>query len=528
MLLVRKKHSWCYMFKTILHKIVIALISTALVFAPVTVYAVSMQQMFTGVVNTTPPGAYEGQTQNVYTGGSMAMRIPQKNYQLMSFAPPSISGGCGGINIFGGSFSFINAQQFVDMLKNIGSAALSEAFFMAIDSLSPMVGVNLKQLMDKLQKATNQSINSCEKGKELAHSLLQGSADQLKANSEKIGVEMDASLNKYTDWLATKEVDKNDTNKTQIANAAAASAGLSQQGNLVWEALAEQNAIGTAGTDNLITEFEARLIMSIVGTVIVTNKTLPAGDTTTVALELEPKPGLITASNLSNLIGIDTTTTLTGFQIYTCTDGDAKQNNSFATSTNPDPLRSKPPALLQCLYMKTTPVESATGGGAAYKSMLTLVKERMTAIQDALIADTPISALDKNFINSTSVPVYKMIAVSTAFKNSTLSTTLISQNERVIAAEYSTAYYLNLLDILTTALTKYQLKAGGQYIAASKTITDNIHVIRTELGRQLMKEYQQQQSMQTLADQIMGMEKALIGGLPNTLSGSMSMRRLTH
>ena len=516
------------MFKTILRKIVIALISIVLVFAPVTVYAVSMQQMFTGVVNTTPTGAYEGQTQNVYTGGSMAMRIPQKNYQLMSFAPPSISGVCGGINIFGGSFSFINAQQFVDMLKNIGSAALSEAFFMAIDSLSPMVGVNLKQLMDKLQKATNQSINSCEKGKELAHTYFKGTADQIRASSEAIGSEMDSATNKYTDWLTSKEANKNNTAEQHTANTAAAIAGKTRQGNLVWEALADQNASATTGTDNVITDFEARLIMSLVGTVIIRNPALLSGDTTTVPLQVVYQSELITATNLANVIGLDTTPTLQGFKIYTCTDGDANQANSGIASTQPDPLKNAPPSLLQCLYMSTAPVESTAGGGAAYKSMLTLVHERMISIQNALIADTAISVADKNFINATDVPVYKMIAVSTAFKNSALAPSLIAANERVIAAEYASAYYMHLLDILTTALSHFDMKGSVEYATAAEHIQKNIQMVRDQLGKQLLKEYQEKQSMQSLAEQIMHMEKNLLSNLPNTLSGAMSMRRLTH
>jgi conjugative transfer pilus assembly protein TraH len=63
--------------------------------------------------NVTGPNAYRGQTMNLYTGGSLYMRTPVRNYQLASIAPPSFTAGCGGIDLFAGSFSFINKEQFV-------------------------------------------------------------------------------------------------------------------------------------------------------------------------------------------------------------------------------------------------------------------------------------------------------------------------------------------------------------------------------------------------------------------------------
>ena len=70
----------------------------------------SAQQMFDdlGVVgNVTQPQAFRGQTLNTYTGGSLFVRSPTKSYQLAAFSAPYIKAGCGGIDIYGGSFSHI-------------------------------------------------------------------------------------------------------------------------------------------------------------------------------------------------------------------------------------------------------------------------------------------------------------------------------------------------------------------------------------------------------------------------------------
>jgi hypothetical protein len=49
--------------------------------------------------NVTGPNAYRGQTMNFYTGGSLYMRTPVRNYPLASITPPSFRAGCGGIDL---------------------------------------------------------------------------------------------------------------------------------------------------------------------------------------------------------------------------------------------------------------------------------------------------------------------------------------------------------------------------------------------------------------------------------------------
>ena len=72
--------------------------------------------------NYTAPGAFRGQTFNTYTGGNLMMRSPNKVYQLAAIQFPSAKAGCGGIDVFGGSFSHISATEFKNMLKNITAA----------------------------------------------------------------------------------------------------------------------------------------------------------------------------------------------------------------------------------------------------------------------------------------------------------------------------------------------------------------------------------------------------------------------
>src|SRR6267143_1536790 len=71
-----------------------------------------VDQMFNNlgtIGNYTAPGAFRGQTYNTYTGGSLFLRSPNKVYQLATIQFPYVKAGCGGIDVFGGSFSHLSA-----------------------------------------------------------------------------------------------------------------------------------------------------------------------------------------------------------------------------------------------------------------------------------------------------------------------------------------------------------------------------------------------------------------------------------
>ena len=96
--------------------------------------------------NITGPGAYRGQTMGLFTGGNMFVRVPQRTYQLASVAGPNLKAGCGGIDLFAGSFSYINEAQFVALLKNTLQVAWEECVRASSDpvELARMCGMQLE------------------------------------------------------------------------------------------------------------------------------------------------------------------------------------------------------------------------------------------------------------------------------------------------------------------------------------------------------------------------------------------------
>ncbi|NLC22295.1 MAG: conjugal transfer protein TraH, partial [Halomonadaceae bacterium] len=66
-----------------------------------------MNKMFGTMSNATSPGVFETSRRGVISGGSIVARNKIMNTNIVSFQPPSFNAGCGGIDFFGGSFSFI-------------------------------------------------------------------------------------------------------------------------------------------------------------------------------------------------------------------------------------------------------------------------------------------------------------------------------------------------------------------------------------------------------------------------------------
>ena len=84
-------------------------------------------QMGGGGANVSVPAAWKGQAAGYLTGGNLFLRTPVRNIQLISVTLPDVKSGCGGIDAYLGSFSFINSDQIKIMGKQILSNGLGYA-----------------------------------------------------------------------------------------------------------------------------------------------------------------------------------------------------------------------------------------------------------------------------------------------------------------------------------------------------------------------------------------------------------------
>jgi len=117
---------------------------------------------FNDMINVTPGGSYDTQRRGVISGGSISMCNKVVHPNLISWVPPEIKGGCGGIDLFAGSFSFINATEFTQLSRNIAQAAVGYAFELAIEGMCPTCAQVISKLQSEVQKMNSLLRNSCE------------------------------------------------------------------------------------------------------------------------------------------------------------------------------------------------------------------------------------------------------------------------------------------------------------------------------------------------------------------------------
>ncbi|MCX8017099.1 MAG: conjugal transfer protein TraH, partial [Rhodocyclaceae bacterium] len=116
----------------------------------------------------TNPQAINTLKMNGFYAGQLSLRSIGRTYTVVQFAPPKLSMGCGGIDIFFGAFSFINGQQFEQMIRSIIAAAPSFVLRMAISQMCQQCG----EIIDKLQEFANAVNQLGRQTCELAGALL--------------------------------------------------------------------------------------------------------------------------------------------------------------------------------------------------------------------------------------------------------------------------------------------------------------------------------------------------------------------
>lgn len=167
-----------------------------LALSPVAYASTDAASAFSGLISSTntsvdQPGYLHSATRNVFVGGSMHMWIPRDNVQLISISPPAFSAGCGGIDFFMGGFSFINAAQFQQLIKNVMQAAIGYAIQLGIRTLCPMCADILATLQKLAQQANKMGVDSCQ----MAQNLINGAIGYMGDSVSSKGVVTDSKGN---------------------------------------------------------------------------------------------------------------------------------------------------------------------------------------------------------------------------------------------------------------------------------------------------------------------------------------------
>ena len=215
-----------------------------------------MQNFLGENTNYTEGGMYKSQSRGYYATPSIYSRNPIMDVKPLSFSMPSARSGCGGIDLFAGSFSHINADQFVALLRTIPQNALGYAFQLAMDTISPMIADNINKMEDIMRDITSDTLNSCDLGKSIVNAPL----SQFQKGEEIICVRQQMDQGRAQDLAearrnCTSNGKKTSTNSNSNEEQDAAIADI----NYAW------NEISKLTDDNNLREF----IQTITGTIIV-------------------------------------------------------------------------------------------------------------------------------------------------------------------------------------------------------------------------------------------------------------------
>ncbi|PJO79160.1 conjugal transfer protein TraH [Neisseria brasiliensis] len=150
-----------------------------------------MANMFNSMgaaTNYTEAGAFHGQSGSLYTGGSFSARAPVSNLSLGNIQLPSVNAGCGGIDIFGGSFSFVSKEEFIQFTRNLGNNAAGVAFDLALKALDPMIQDAINGIRDLAQSVNSHNMNSCQMAQSLVGGVMGAVAESASSNCQAAAV----------------------------------------------------------------------------------------------------------------------------------------------------------------------------------------------------------------------------------------------------------------------------------------------------------------------------------------------------
>jgi len=218
-----------------------------------------MGGMLNDMSNYTAPGAYETQRRGVIAGGSYVGRNRIVNENIVSAVPPSFEAGCGGIDLFGGSFSYISADRLVNLMRSIASNAKGYAFEIALKEMCPTCMQTMETLQKKLQALNQLSVNSCEAAKGIVTDTAAAVQGKLSKDNSMIA----QTFGGYGDTFQSMW----DADPSKASQDSAPQKTREEiTGNLVWRAMRRSSVSNwfTYGDSNLLEQ-----VMSMTGTIVV-------------------------------------------------------------------------------------------------------------------------------------------------------------------------------------------------------------------------------------------------------------------
>ncbi|MGC9207445.1 conjugal transfer protein TraH [Acidithiobacillus sp.] len=287
-------------------------------------YALGMQSFVQGMFSATSSPVLAN-TGNGYTltGGYAEIRTPLSGANIISFSPPDISAGCGGINLYMGSFHFVNGQEFLALLRTVGQEALGYAFQLAIDAMCHQCGALLASIQKAITAMNNALHNTCQLAQGIypANKII-GDFAQVGHQAEKT---MAANEGDFSDFFGSSDeanhegvlshiADTFENNISESINGTTVTkkepqSAMTPIGNMFWKAIDNSQAyqllsnIEAGTTTNSVDTKE--ILMSMAGTEIARPSAGQSGNAAESSMQYQSTNSTPNAANSKNTQTVD-------------------------------------------------------------------------------------------------------------------------------------------------------------------------------------------------------------------------------
>jgi len=372
------------------------------------------------------PGAYMAQTRGFVTGGSLNIRAGYEPIQLFSINPPRINAGCGGLDLYFGGISFINKDEFVNMLKAIGQNALGYAFQIGLEAVCPTCLEQLKSLLNRIQNLQKMASDSCQAAKSIvnwaAGSLAEASLSDCEQRLIEEGKDPDEAQRECAQGSKTL------TKLRELKNEAVSQGSVPRArvyGNAVWDALKFSG----------LSDEEKEVIQSLVGTF-----TCKMGDKGELLCEYTGP-----------------TLTLRDF-LYGNQNVQLLRNKAVSDDTKPE-------------------VEYVQG--SIYPGYKQKVTEKITQIAEKLLNNASLSEEEKQFIDASVIPIRSL--VETTRMTPGLLSTAIEMTSDIAALSMAHATVKRYIHAIES-------NVGKQSVVDREKLLDRVDSVKADIHNELTRE----------------------------------------
>jgi conjugative transfer pilus assembly protein TraH len=319
------------------------------------------------------PNTYNTQKRGYVTGGRLSLRMNPSNDHLVSISLPTFKKGCGGIDLFNGSMSFLSDEdRLVGKFRNIMSEAMiAYAWDLIMNVECEMCAKSYKALTAVADRLNQLQIDDCKAG-QAVYAILKDSSGKgdSQENTEAItDFLLTREENAVSDYASMKEMGNNRStqavmNQNGISKHDLVSGCPDGLKNIFFsEGSLLENLASEIGTDPAKVQF----MRAIVGDIYISD----ALEYGAVAPCPQNQP-----TNLDNIIYGD---------FYVRRNG-------------------------QCVH------DQVNIGGIMYPSIFEWAKQNMLEVAEALVNREPLSSANELFINTIPDPVLIQISAEIAMQ----------------------------------------------------------------------------------------------------------------